>query len=294
MASLSIPPVPSRVLAFDIGIKNLAYAVVEPDTGHVIAVENINLLADTTPSDSEEGICRGCLERHAKKPSRGAYRVHDQVYCQKHVPSTHTVHPKWKKPLPTKGQKQRLQELLAETPALLSTPLSRSATIDTLTHSLSTVYAVPVPPPKKTNASKVSLALLHDLLRAAVAERAAVFRTCTVILLENQPAFKNPHMKSVQVLLFAVLRELFLSASAATPCPPLHLVHAAKKTKNHVIAAGDAGYADRKRTTEERVHEEVRTGRLQPDSWYSPWCTSKKRSDMADALCMCMDNHGVE
>ena len=282
-----------RVLAFDIGIKNLAYAVVEAE--QVIAVENINLLAEED-SKAATGLCHGCVARKVKKPCRGAYRISDpsdpsdpsdQVYCQKHLPPTHRVSALWSKPM--RAQKKRLQQLLAETPSLL---VARPpTTIEGLVALLSTVYAIPVAPPKRTKASALSLEQLHDLLRAAVAERADLFRTCDLLLLENQPAFKNPHMKSVQVLLFAVLRELFFVQGAAAP-PPIHLVHAAKKTKeqNHRIAAGDAGYADRKRTTEDRVHELVRGGSLLGGSWYNGWMTAKKRSDMADALCMCVDN----
>jgi hypothetical protein len=67
-------------------------------------------------------------------------------------------------------------------------------------------------------------------------------------LLENQPVLKNPTMKSVQILLFATLRDML------QPAPPvLKLVHAGKKVQ--VEAKGDEGYKDRKAASEAKVRE---------------------------------------
>jgi hypothetical protein len=74
--------------------------------------------------------------------------------------------------------------------------------------------------PKQANASKVSLEEIHDSLRKFVQEKWTIFSGATHVLLENQPAFKNPHMKSVQVLLFATLREKFMVAGEHTRVIP--------------------------------------------------------------------------
>ena len=91
-------------------------------------------------------------------------------------------------------------------------------------------------------------------------------------------------MKSVQVLLFATLREKFLSNSQT---PEYHLVHAKKKVAN--APKGDAGYAERKNQSEARLIDLFDSGQIQGAEWYDAWKAAKKKSDMADALCMAVD-----
>jgi hypothetical protein len=92
-------------------------------------------------------------------------------------------------------------------------------------------------------------------------------------------------MKSVQVLLFATLREQVL---AHQQYPAYHLVHAKKKVH---AEKGDAGYAERKQKSEERLIQLFEQGTLQPTPLYEMWKSSPKKSDMADALCMAVDHN---
>jgi hypothetical protein len=146
--------------------------------------------------------------------------------------------------------------------------------------------------------ASLSLSEIHDALRTFVQGRWDMLRQATHVLLENQPAFKNPHMKSVQVLLFATLREHFLRSSAPTASaptasaptasiPPFHLIHAKKKVGD--APKGDAGYAERKQKSEERVRHMFEQNRLHGQEFYDHWKRSTKKSDMADALCMAGD-----
>jgi len=156
-----------------------------------------------------------------------------------------------------------------------------------LLEQLKGIVAVPLAKPKLVRAAAQTLTSLHDFLRRFVAEKWDLFKNCSAVLLENQPAFKNPHMKSVQVLLFAVLREWFLrSTTNVTDIPAFHLVHAKKKV---VAEAGDAGYAARKKGSEDRVTTLFTSGTVQGATFLEHFLAAKKRSDMADALCMCMD-----
>jgi hypothetical protein len=91
-------------------------------------------------------------------------------------------------------------------------------------------------------------------------------------------------MKSVQVLLFATIREKFLSNSQT---PEYHLVHAKKKVSD--AKKGDEGYSERKNKSEERLKKLFDEGDVKNDKIYEDWKKAKKKSDMADALCMCVD-----
>jgi hypothetical protein len=91
-------------------------------------------------------------------------------------------------------------------------------------------------------------------------------------------------MKSVQVLLFATLREKFLINGQT---PEYHLVHAKKKVSDAKM--GDEGYSERKSKSEERLKKLFDDGNVVNKEIYDSWQKAKKKSDMADALCMCVD-----
>jgi hypothetical protein len=253
-----------KVIAFDIGIKNLAFCVLENNT-NVLALENCNILDPV-----EQVNCSKC-------PVKASYKVGDEVFCKKHIPKTHTV----LKELSTK--KLPVIKILKE---LITTHNCENlgSTKEKCVESLAKKFAFPFEQPKQANASKVSLELIHDSLRKFVQEKWHIFSNCTHVLLENQPAFKNPHMKSVQVLLFATLREKFLSKQET---PEYHLIHAKKKVSD--AKKGDEGYAERKSKSEDRLKSLFDEGTVKNDKIYEDWKKAKKKSDMADALCMCVD-----
>jgi hypothetical protein len=71
--------------------------------------------------------------------------------------------------------------------------------------------------------------------------------------------------------------------------PPLRLVHAGKKIQG--MESGDAGYKSRKDASEAKVMktlEKVEAGA----TWLTTFKTHAKKSDLADAFCMCWDAAG--
>lgn len=253
-----------KVIAFDIGIKNLAFCILE-NGKNVISLENCNILEPVEPVK-----CSKCT-------IKASYKVGDEVFCKKHIPKTHNV----LKELDTK--KLPVIKVLKE---LITTHNCENlgSTKEKCLESLAKKFAFPFEQPKQANASKISLELIHDSLRKFVQEKWSDFSGCTHVLLENQPAFKNPHMKSVQVLLFATLREKFLTNEQT---PEYHLIHAKKKVSD--AKKGDEGYTERKNKSEERLKTVFDEGTVKNDKIYEDWKKAKKKSDMADALCMCVD-----
>jgi hypothetical protein len=253
-----------KVLAFDIGIKNLAFCVLE-NNEKVLALENCNILEPV-----EEVKCFMCAVK-------ASFKVGDKVFCRRHIPGTHTILPEMsKKKLPA----VKVLKDLVKTHDCENLGASKEKCLE----SLSKKFALHYEQPKQANASKISLEEIHDSLRKFAREKWGVFSDATHVLLENQPAFKNPHMKSVQVLLFATLREMFLSNSES---PEYHLVHAKKKTAG--ATKGDEGYSERKSKSEDRLKELFDTAQVTNTVIYTSWQKAKKKSDMADALCMCVD-----
>lgn len=262
---MSFSEVYKKVLSFDIGIKNLAFCILDSNT-NVIALDNCNLLEPVAITS-----CNNCKVK-------ASFTVNTAHYCKRHVPKTHTV----LKELCTK--KLPSNKVLKELVKTHECPIKKQ-TNEACLEALSQKFAMPFEQAKQANASKLSLELIHDALRQFVKEKWHVFKGCTHILLENQPVFKNPHMKSVQVLLFATLREAFLQHSEI---PEYHFVHAKKKVGD--APAGDEGYAERKSKSEERVKALFESKQIVNAALYEAFLKSKKKSDMADAVCMAVDS----
>ena len=137
---------------------------------------------------------------------------------------------------------------------------------------------------KLKKAIETELTLLHDAIRTFVGANMESFRQATHILLENQPVLKNPTMKSVQILLFATLRDMLQPGP-----PPLKLVHAGKKVQG--LETGDAGYKSRKDASEAKVIQFLSgTKMTDPATWLTYFKGHAKKSDLADAFCMCLDS----
>jgi hypothetical protein len=67
------------------------------------------------------------------------------------------------------------------------------------------------------------------------------------------------------------------------------LVHAGKKVKG--AKKGDEGYKDRKSASEARVEEFFKNPNVKELSkWQTLWGKAGKKSDLADALSMCIDH----
>ena len=253
-----------KVIAFDIGIKNLAFCVLE-DTSKLIALANCNLLEPVEPH-----TCAKCK-------SKASFTVDRAVYCKRHVPKTHQVLKE------LSHNKLPPNKTLKELVKLHGCELLGS-TNNKCIESLSKKFAIHFEQPSQPNASKVSLEIIHDALLSFARDNWPIFKGCTHVLLENQPAFKNPHMKSVQVLLFATLRAIYLQHEET---PEYHFVHAKKKVAN--AQKGDEGYADRKAKSEDRVKELFDSNNIVNPDLYQVFQHSKKKSDMADAVCMAVD-----
>lgn len=292
-----------RVMAFDIGIKNLAYCIMEysQDTsGTIISWENINLFdQDGEVAAAAAAAVLGCAKCKVKakytvsilpeqtlivSPDPAVQKPIQKNYCARHAPYK-PIADENGSPYSTAPPLARIKELVAASVPAEKQPRKSAKREDWLA-VLSTVAAIPVPrAPKAKPVTKNGLDHIHDAIRTFIAERIGHIATCGDILLENQPVFKNPTMKSVQILLYATLRDMIIAEGG--DAAEMHLVHAGKKVKG--AAAGDAGYAARKEGSETRTTAWLTSRGATANEWAAHFKAAKKKSDLADALCMCLD-----
>jgi hypothetical protein len=272
--------VPERILTFDIGIRNLAWCLLEkpddPAPWNILGWENYDLLAGSSSQEAKQKAhvtCKAC----SKKAS---HRVEQDLFCKKHCPLAY--------PMLTDLSGSTLTKIPG-LPMLQSMagPAGKKMKKVELVVLLAKKYSMPIEKIKVTKAIQTDLSILHSALQTFVTTRQELFRTAGRILLENQPAFKNPTMKSLQILLFATIRE------RVPPGVHVGFVHAGKKTKGS--ASGDKGYADRKKASETRVKEWFEKEAIADKSkWQTYLASNSKKNDLCDCLCMCFDAVGAK
>lgn len=290
-----------RILAFDIGIKNLAWCCADIQKQDIQRQEvqqkqdakgqvtktikkviiqgwaNENLITGgTAESDATAAQCKAdgvCTHK-----ANYVYVPTGKAYCSRHcpplIPALRDLSGTLLKKLPKMPVLRAIAVAAKAEKADLKTKAAAQAFLEK--H-----YCVPRTAGPKVK--MIELEELHNGMQDMVARNAELWSTCDEILLENQPVFKNPVMKSVQMMLFATLRDLLEGP------PKLRLVHAGRKTAG--ATGGDEGYAERKSMSEARVSEGFKKGTItsatrQDKAWFE---SQAKRSDLADCLCMVWD-----
>ena len=251
------------VICFDIGIKNLAWCSYNSDNKKILGWQNYDLINDGDVADVKELYkCSSSCNKNA------VYTNDDTFYCTKH-----TVKPIFK---------DLSGNVIKKMPSVsvLKDITKQTGKKEELLEYIKKNYCLPIDK-KKAIKKAFNIEALHDSIRKFVIDNKEYFSKANHIGLENQPVLINPTMKTVQVLLYATLRDIL------QPTPPkMHLIHALKKVKDK--ESGEAGYKDRKKASIERATEFLKKN-PQDSLLVKMFENSIKKADLSDALSMCLD-----
>ena len=192
-----------KILSWDIGIKNLAYCWVEyvedKDVFRVLNWEIINLM---TPEVKEEPLYCTCYKRDDKKCEKKATWYHTesyQTYCQTHRKKVESN-------LLVEIKKNTCSHILVNKKVRCSkkikyvsdNPLVGYCEAHNTKYCEEGINLVKVEKKKKSKneIEEISTNLISEL------DKRSEMWDSDYILIENQPAFKNPKMKSVQMILY--------------------------------------------------------------------------------------------
>ena len=268
------------MLALDIGIKHLAYCVGhKTDTdisGCKIHINHWSMVNLTDLNDTAKPICSavGCGKPAKASTSTG-------LVCGKHIVKGSQIFDETTgKPItkqPTIGQLQSF---------LRAKGLEIKGAKPTLMARVEAVATMPLIKKKSVMSFADNTCNLHDAIRGWIERDWLKLQDVKDIYIEHQPVLKNPVMKTVQLLIFATLRDRFMASNTEVG---FHFVHAGKKVKG--AATGDAGYKDRKAGGEARVKEYLGKFPLTNvhQDWLRWWLAQPKRDDLADTICMLLD-----
>jgi hypothetical protein len=280
----------SYILAFDIGIKNLAFAMLNSETKEIITLKNSNILETETDPISIT-LCSFCK-------SKPKYKSENIYFCKKHLQKT-------KKPIlhefGTKLKNTELKQILKKTldekngiEIIPHVKISEFTTSEKILNFLQLFFLIPICEKKGRKVRTFGLEDIHNFLRSFVHENFYIFKNANFVLFENQPVLKNPLMKTVQNFLYSILRDKYFQYKdeiGEISIPKFCLIHAKKKVQN--TEKGDKGYIERKNKSQERILKNISENKIifseSAADDKKAWEIAKKKSDMADALCMCID-----
>ena len=275
----------TSVLTFDIGIKNLSWCLMRgssKDTAEIISWENYNLLQDVEGAKATATLCSTCQKAKAYAWYWSAANE-KRFSCKRHIPAERPLlkaedgKPVTK--IPAVAALRKALQSRGEDPKGLSK--------DALVEKIASHWSLPLTKKElqTTKTKEVGMNELYDAIRTAVRNHWNEFSQASRVQLENQPAYKNPVMKTVQCFLFAALRESFYSSGSEPPA--FELVHAKKKVAYE--EKGDDGYKERKTASKDKVLEI-----LKDPVWLAKFKATAKRDDMADTFCMCLNALGIQ
>lgn len=269
-------------VGFDMGIRNLAYCVIEHDLSGawtLKAWDNIDLLEGGTSSQTSRS-CHGC-------------GVAKSTWCD--------VAHKWCNACATGIRRKKsatAKPLLSVLPCAVSVkdlrPLAVSMNVDGakkmgkegLVAWATGGFLMPWKPVKTKDTGLADILLAMDTWLTSVLP---TFATSSLIRLENQPVMKGPTMKSVQMILFTLLSHRLRVEHGWTGS--IEFVHAGTKSRGaatvdvsgSVLDDGAAYRARKKDATDEVVKHLTAKG----DSvWLDYFKGKTKKSDLADAFLM--------
>jgi hypothetical protein len=253
------------MLCIDVGIKNLAICIGNKEGISHWDIVNLSNLDDV------KIVCSSC-----GKPAK--WKVPEKGFvCGVHLPKTAIFVGDKTVTKPTVAQ---LQSFLVEN------KLNSKGKRDDLVERVSTIATIPLPKKKNMNSFAANTVQVHDAIRNWITRDWSKLESVTSVYIEHQPVYKNPVMKTVQLLLFASLRERYLQHNKKTG---FFFVHAGKKIKGE--KAGDEGYKDRKNAGIVRAKaflESFPEGHIQR-KWLEFVESASKKDDLCDTLCMLLD-----
>jgi hypothetical protein len=269
-------------LGFDMGIRNLAYCLIEhkEEKWTVLNWDNIDLLENGQSSQtsihcacggkakyiSQDGKkwCNGCATGKRRKKTATEKPSFPILPCGKDVKALreHAIS------LGLPGKKMKKDELLT---------------------ALASRYLMPWTP---TKAADASLTDIRKAMDSWLNTMLPTIARSSLIRLENQPVLKGPTMKSVQIILFTLLGHRLEREHGWAG--RIEFVHAGTKSRSAaplpttVPSAQEtdgAAYRARKKTAESDVLEHLtKSG----SSWLPFFQGRTKKSDLADAFLMAL------
>ena len=282
-------------LGFDMGIRNLAYCLMEhpaDNTGQwrILAWDNVDLLSGGQSAQTARK-CVGC-------GGPAAWCNSDELWCKGCATGIRRKKAATRIPtlphLPCGVAAKDLKKL-----GVTGGWATAKSKKDELVVEATKRYLMPWKAPKATSPS---LAHIRRCMDSWLTSVLPTFAQATLIRLENQPVMKGPTMKSIQIMLFTLLGHRLEKEGWKGE---IVFVHAGTKTKGAeetemiedpildqedvgtaTVATEGKAYRARKKTAESETIAALEAAKA--TEWLTMFQGRSKKSDLADAFLMAL------
>ena len=281
----------SRLISFDVGIKNMAYCLFDLSSNTIVEWNVLNLCEDVSVQSSSNGgnntkvNCTSILQNGKTCKSIAKYRKNEQCACEKHAKmSKQYFLPKKENGKTSLGKlslvdlQDRWRETLGKTITFSQNtiPKSKSGIIKELVEHFEKTSWVLIPKPKKINAGKVDLVKLGRSLHNQMQNNDNM-KTVEYVIIENQISPIANRMKTLQ----GMLTQHFISLGV----PHIEFISSSNKLKD-LIPQSTAKTSYKQNKQNSIIHcttllkEEIQNS----ESWISHFQGSSKKDDLADSF----------
>ena len=275
----------NTIAAFDLGIKNLSYCVVNFDmSGNIVDIPrwvNLNLLADGADSQSQTRCsCGGPATLQNIQDDTKTVTLLCKKCAKKSTKPILNIE--------TKNKTITVADWRAWIPSIgVSPAIAKKSTKAALIALASAVRLLPYSPPKIKH---FSLQKILKGMETCLDSELVYLSRSNLIRVENQPSDYAPHMKSVQIMLFTLLDHRLRTEFAWTGT--IEFANASVKTRGTAATTGKDGKRSRKLAAIEKVTDILTVSSSESSSCKEQlewWNVQAKQDDLADAFLMCYD-----
>ena len=275
----------TRLLSFDVGIKNMAYCLLDLSQNSILEWTVLNLCDDPSSANTNKITCTQTLHNGKPCQQKAKYKYKDHQYaCEKHAKSSKQYN------IPKADQKKTA---LAKLSALqLRTQWTNTVGLDQITNkthpktkadTLQEILAFYektnwelLPKVKKTNAGKVDLVTIGRSLHEQLINN-PIMKTVDCVIIENQISPIANRMKTLQ----GMLAQHYISLGI----PNIEFVSSSNKLKELAPQSGaKTAYKQHKQDGifygEKFLKEQIRDH----EKWLNHFQKSPKRDDLADCF----------
>ena len=281
----------SRLISFDVGIKNMAYCLFDLSSNTIVEWNVLNLCEDVSVQSSSNGgnntrvNCTSILQNGKTCKSVAKYSKNEHYVCEKHAKmSKQYFLPKKENGKTSLGKlsltdlQDRWRETLGKTITFSQNtiPKSKSGIIKELVEYFEKTSWVLIPKPKKINAGKVDLVKLGRSLHNQMQNNDNM-KTVEYVIIENQISPIANRMKTLQ----GMLTQHFISLGV----PHIEFISSSNKLKD-LIPQSTAKTSYKQNKQNSVIHcttllkEEIQNS----ESWISHFQGSSKKDDLADSF----------
>lgn len=274
-----MPPI--RLLSFDVGIKNLAYCIVDIFENDILLLVEWKVLNLCAPEETTAKKCTELRKNGKICGKLGKYFKTETTFicCEKHAKTSKQYRLPQKEHATCILKKLRIDDLrelaVVSNMNLNATGVKKEDILQALiVHFRENEWEV-IPKPKKQNASKIDLITLGRSLHAQLTAN-PIMTTITHVIIENQISPIANRMKTIQ----GMIAQHYISLGNST----IEFVSSGNKLKNLAKQSkATTGYKQNKQDGIFYCEKYLRDNQIDP-KWLDVLSTSQKKDDLCDCF----------